>query len=262
MIEIYYSKRKGNKCLTLPENFNELSGKQLIAIAGIKSSGSNAVVARLKVLRILLNMPFVRFVFLSSQAKAGMFPFVEWVFEKNDLTAQVLPQYKGFYGPKSLFDNITLGEFHFSELYYSGLVNGETEEERMEAMDKLVAVLYRLPKKEYNTRLDTDGDIRMKFNANELEYYSTIIKRWPFKVKLAIVFFYDGNRQHMVKLYDKVFQGKGGGNGDAGMFGVIRGLSGDKYGTLDKVENMMVHTALLELEMQIAEAEEMKRASG
>jgi hypothetical protein len=261
MITIEYSNGRKNAEVVMPEEFNDLTGDQLIKLASLKMTGAPKDVAELKALRILLNISEYAFFKISNDIKYRMLQFAEWVWKENTLTKQVLPECYGFYGFKGEFDNLTLGEFHFSEIYYNQLVNGETEEEKEEGLNNLVATLYRKPKEDYDTELDSEGDIRIPFNSNETAYYAQTIQFWPPSVKLAIVYIYDGCRQHLINLYDKVFKGSGGDENNDGMFGIIRGLSGDKYGEFDKVERLNIHTALLEIEYQIKEAEELEKAN-
>lgn len=244
------------KTFLLPESYNELSGKQLVAIAALKSSGIRVDVALLKAMSILLNKSTFRFILLPADLKDRLLPFVKWVFEENTLTEQLLPEYKGYHGPKKEFNNLSLAEFHQTEIFYSQFAASEDKD----ALNKLVAVLYRRPKKKYDTRRDSEGDIRTAFNSNEVDYYAKKIKKWPHAVKLAIVLFYDGCRQNLKALYEKVFTGEGGKeDGPDGMFGVIRGLAGNKYGDFEKVESLNVHTALYEIELVIEEQEELER---
>lgn len=234
----------------VPETYNELSGKQLIGIAGLFLVEMELDTARLKALQILLRRSFFGFAIIPADAKARMLQYIDWVFEKNTVTEQVLPLYRGLVGPKKEFDNLTLSEFHFSERYYNEFV----KEGNNDALNKLVAVLYRKPKPGYDYQLDSDGDARQKFNANELDHYASVVTKWPAAVKQAVLFFYDGCRQYLLDLYEEVFSGNSGEENEEGMFGIIRGISGDKYGDIDKVEMLNIHTALNELTVQLKEA--------
>lgn len=239
----------------VPESYNELSGKQLIGIAGLFLVEMELDTARLKALQILLDKSFFTFAIIPADAKARMLQYIDWIFEKNTVTEQVLPLYRGLVGPKKEFDNLTLSEFHFAEQYYNELI----KEGNDDALNKLVAVLYRQPKPEYNYQLDSDGDARQRFNANEVDHYGRIIaKRWPPAAKQAVLFFYDGCRQYLLDLYDEVFSGDSGAENEEGMFGIIRGISGDKYGDIDKVEMLNIHTALSELTLQLKEAKKLE----
>lgn len=258
MIEITYSSSKGLTTHILPENYNELSGKQVLAICRLFFSSVPIDIARLEALRILLSKSRYSFFRMSLEAKCGLLEYVEWVFEKNGLTNQFLPVYRpkfglhgSFYGPASDWDNLTMSEWSACEVYYEWMISGEKED----ALDHLIAVLYRKGKKGYDKAKDTDGDIRVQYNHNETGYWAKKVARWPMPVKLAILMWYDGCREMMISTYDVFDDGAAPADVKApGMFELIRGLCGTRYGSFDAVEQMNVHKALREMEILKSEA--------
>lgn len=247
MNKLIYDKKK---YLILPENADELTGDQLIGIASILHGDYNKLQASLKALQILSNKKWFEFLRIPNDVKINCIEHISWIFEDWDLSKQLMVEYKGFYGPKSEFDNLTLAEFYFSELYYSNLL----QENNTEALDNLVAVLYRKPKRFYNINKDIDGDIRIAFNANSIAYYANKIAKWPKPVKQAILIWYDGCRKKIASDNEEIFNGNGdNSDNEADMFGILRGIAGGKYGDFEKVEKMLLHTALLEMTMTIAE---------
>lgn len=256
MVAISYRK----KTYVLPTSYNELTGKQLIQLAPLLAAKEDPMLISLQVLRILLGMGKIRFFFLSLDMRNRMLDHISWVFDDNTLTAQLIPVYKRFYGPKAEFDNLTLGEYHCTEIYYAMLLHHPDQK----VMDALVAVLYRRAKNWYNHRLDKDGDCRRVFNENEIEYWAGQIANWPLEVKQAIVLWYDGCRQHMIKLYPKVFKKPSdddvGDENEKGMFGIMRGLAdGAKYGSFESVKKLNLHTALMEMEKLVEEIEQLNK---
>lgn len=249
----------------MPDSYNELSDRQLIKLAPILSIKEDPLVIELMVLRVLLNMSRVRFFFLSSEIKGYLKELTGWVFKKNSLTAQNIPSYRHwlavFYGPKSDFDNLTLSEYHCTEIYYSMLIQDKKEE----ALDALISVLYRKAKKSYNKKKDPDGDIRIAFNEHEIEYWSSKIASWPIGVKQAVLLWYDGCRESLIELYPKVFQPTTDTDetqSTKGMFSVLRGLAdGAKYGSFNEVKNLNLHTALMEMEQLIIEQESISKSA-
>ena len=240
----------------LPESYNELNGGQLMRVADALAQGWDGETAKFYVLKALLKVGDYEFGMIPLDAKVRMYEHIGWVFEKNTLTEQLIPRYMlekklpWFYGPKKEFENLTLSEFHFAERFYRNIVKHNDEE----ALNLLICVLYRPMKAEYDFAKDSDGDGRVKFNNNELPFYVKMIEDWPVGVKQAVVMWYDGNRQHLLELYDEVFNGDDGKDNDEGMFGIIRGLSGPVYGTIERVEVLNIHTALTEISKQIEEA--------
>jgi len=137
---------------------------------------------------------------MSIDIKERLVQLSEWIYLKNTLTTQLIPKYSGLCGPKSDFDNLTLAEYHCTEIYYSMLVN----DKKNEALDALIAVLYRKPKLFYNRKKDSDGDVRCQFNENEIEYWAGVVSEWPLAVKQAILLWYDGCRESLISIYPEV----------------------------------------------------------
>lgn len=244
MLELVYHKGK----IHLPESFHECSGKQFIKLSELLFDGGEKIKCEVKALKILSNLSSVRFALMKAEVISRAIEHVKWVFEEKQITKQLIPKYKGYYGPASDFDNLRMKEFHMTEMLYRELVSGKDDGE---ALDQLVAVLYRLPKKWYKKKLDPDGDIRIKFNHNEIPFYAKKISRWPLNVKQAIFLWYDGCRQQLIDQNPMVFKEPSlssfESRFDTGLYGVIRSLAGEKLGPVEKIENMYVHTAMLEI---------------
>jgi hypothetical protein len=252
MITFHYS----DKVLAnVAGKYNELTSKQLIAVAAILQKGYEEVDARLRALKVLLGISLYKFAVIPADVKGRMIEHIEWVFDKNTLTTQLLPVYDTLHGAADAFDNLTMGEWNACEIFYDQLVQQDDED----ALNRIVAVLYRRPKKDYDTELDSDGDIRVPFNANEIDYHVKTVKSWPSKVKVAILFWYDGCRQHLKELYDLFDKPADDETSEPGMFELIRGLCGKHYGTFKEVEGLNVHIVMRELEVLKKEAAEIER---
>lgn len=195
---------------------------------------------------------------LPPQAVLSAMEHIDWVFETNSLTRQLLPSYRHFfqerlYGPASDFDNLTMKEFHLTELYYRQVADSDTDGSDDNALNMLIAVLYRAGKKDYDFVRNPDGDARQPMNHNLIPYRAKKVSRWPLWMKQAIFTWYDGNRQALIDANERIFKEpeKNGYESefDTGLYGMIRSLAGDRLGTIEKVEQMNVHTALLELNL-------------
>jgi len=265
MVELHYHKKQ----FTLPENFNELTGEQLIKINALLLLKAPKPLIRLMLLRVLLNMSQYHFFKLDADCKNRLLFYdkledeflsneedvetcIDWVFTENSLTEQLLPTYNGYHGPKKEFDNLRVKEFHVTEMAYADYVKEESED----LLNTVVAVLYRPQKEAYDLVLDTDGDARIPFNSNEIEYYKKIVAPWPVEVKLSIFQFYDGCREYVKELYDIFDQpSTSEDEAEAGMYDIIRNLSGTRYGTFKEVEDMLLHDVLKEIESSIKDNE-------
>lgn len=250
MKKLIYHKKK---YILLPESVDEITGKQLIDIAGLlHDKYINALKASLRALRILGNLSGWKFLWLSDEVKLGALPYITWIFDKLSITKNLIPHYKGYYGPSEELNNVTLAEFHFAERYYS-----QIKDDDYDALPHLIATVYRTPKKGYNKRLDADGDVRQKFNSNTIDHYAKKIDKWPDAVKFAILMFYDSCRDKIANDNPEIFTVEGEDDG-LGMYSVIRGLAGPKFGNINMVEDMLLHNALTELNLISQEAKNLE----
>ncbi len=257
MITIHYQKKK----LVIPDAWNELSTRQYIRVVKLLHKPvTNEWTAADAMLRILSSLNFFAFYLLPADMRLRCYEFLRWVYEKQNITDQILPKYKGLYAPAASFTNLLLIEFHHTEIAYREFVLSKTEDDA--ALIRLCAVLYRLPKnkKKYDYKRNPDGDLRQPFNANEVAFYEKKIKRWPAAVKLAVFIWYDACRQQLFKDFSEAFTGKSKSESYAqGLFEMMRSISGGKYGTLKDVEQLHVYTAFLEIVASKHEAKELEK---
>lgn len=259
MVELHYHSNTFN----LPENYNELTGEQLVKINALMQVEMPLPLLRLKLLQVLLQLNMYQFFKLDADCKHRILFYdrleeeflhndeeektsIDWLFEKNTLTEQLLPVYEHYHGPKKEFDNLRVNEFHSTEISYYDYL----QEQKVEDLNKLVAALYRPCKPGYDFELDSDGDARIPFNANELDHYAAKVASWPMAVKTAILSYYDGNREYIRELYEDAFNSPEAAEaeGDAGMYDIIRQLAGTKYGNFKEVEQLYLHDVLREIE--------------
>ncbi len=253
MLEFIYRKGSKNKTLLMPNTFNELSANQLLDIMRTIIQARDRAVAELEACRILCDLSRISYGMLPLQVKHTLTEHVAWVFDTNTLTVNLLPSYDDLYGPANEFDNFTMKEWNACEIFY----NEYTQEENALALDKLVAVLYRPAKPNYDFAKNSDGDCRLPLNINEVPYYEAKIAHWPFEIKMAILYWYDGCRNFLNDLYE--VEKSNDKPEVADLFLLIRSLCGEKYGSFHEVENMNVHQVMRELQAAQQELEEFKR---
>jgi hypothetical protein len=261
MQDIHYN----NKIYVIPDNWNELSGKQLIKVAGyLNGKNNNPELVELKILKALMCVSAFKFGYLSNDLKARLLPYIQWIVEDaNTLTENTLYCYrknifsKKLYAPEKEFNNLRMVEFHYTEVAYKFL----RETDDIDYLNELVAILYRQGKTNYDFNRNVDGDVREAFNDAVIEQNKKIVSKWPLAVKQAILLWYDGCRQLLIEDYPLVYSGKKSTeNYYAGLYNMIRSVAGEKYGTMDKVEQLTVHTAHLELTCIIEDAQRLEEA--
>jgi hypothetical protein len=260
---IYYNKTR----IRVPESWNQLTRKQLVRLTDLLHKGLHEDVVALEALRILWSKTKLQFYGLMrlwkpkvwDDLKVRALAHITWIFEKEVvLTEQLIPKYKGLYGPAAEFNNLKMIEFHACEVYYHRYISDKD----IVWLNRLVAVLYRPGKKKYNKKLDKDGDIREPFSEYISAYYADRCAKWSEAVKQSILTWYDGNRQMLIKFNQDVFSGKSDSKSNIadGMYGVIRAIAQSGiHGDFDKVSEMNVHKAVMEMRKSIEEYQEQER---
>lgn len=246
--------------MTVVNNWNDLSRKQLLLAAILLHSNYDTELALQKALQIVSNKSVFKFLLLPKDFRERAEKYAAWLLDgENTLTKQLLPKYKNLFGPDDNFGNLLLVEFHYAETAYHRMVN----EKDPEALDELIAILYREGKNDYDHKRNRDGDNRKAFCYGDIAWHKRKIKRWPNAVKLAIILWYDGCRQQLVKDYETVYPKTNTNQGDnyfEGLYKMMRSLAGERYGTIDSVEQMGVHTAHLEISCMIEDAKTQEEA--
>lgn len=255
---IYHTK----KSLVIPTEWNELSANQLIAIAEILDSSSEDTNKLIRALHVCTGMGKIKFNLLPTDVIVNASTHIDWVFKENTLTQNLLPELHKMYGPDGNFDNLQMHEFNHAEIAYQELVATEDDAEAAEYLNRLVAILYREGKRNYNHERNPDGEHRIAFSYGDIAFNTKkVIAKFSKAEKLAVLLWYDGCRQALVKMYPLVFSGKGGGeNMYDGLFSLIHSVAGDKYGSFDQVESSYAHKVLMALSILINEANELEKS--
>src|SRR4051794_4935294 len=98
MKALYYSKKL--KKLIVPENWNELTGRQLIKISALLNEGiKSPELACDKALKILCNKSLFSFWMIPLETRMNAHEHIAFVFEEQNLIKQLIPCYDGLYGP-------------------------------------------------------------------------------------------------------------------------------------------------------------------
>lgn len=272
----------GRKYDNIPGTWNDLKPEQLITIAGLLHSRISPDEAVFRVIMSLLEIRkrwrlAWKLFLLNSEERlellADLRLFTDFIFDdkKIDLTKQILPvitvpytlrRSDVLYGPPDKCRKLVFMEFIKAETYYLMFRNNFTNvPKRMEALNKLVSVLYRHKQQKIN-KATWNGDIRETYNDNIVTYRAEkITSRIPDNVKYAILLFYIGCRQLRVSRYKFVFgKSSGGSGGQGGWIDAIRSMAG---GARHMEEMAMVDAdlALYDLDKLIEESTKQKRKS-
>jgi hypothetical protein len=237
---------------SFPENWNEVSTKQAIAIMKAICSGYTDQQLYLQLYRILSGCSWYHFLMEKMHNKAKNLHLCDFILRENGPTKQLLPQYRGLAGPADNFDNLRMNEFAFAQNFYEAYRdNGDAE-----ALDKLVATLYR------PAGGDDDMDVREPFREGTMLQRAKLLNSWPFHIKELVFVHYDGCMAQLVKDNAEIFSGSGGEPALNGIVSVMRNVAKDgTYGDFEKVERMYVKMLMLELKESKHEADKADKAN-
>lgn len=237
---------------SIPSTWNELNGRQLIeVIQTINRQGIFLLDAQVRLLKTLLNLTWWRMWLAGAASFDDKLYLTDFLLQENTLTKNLLPTYKGMYGPADDFGNLLICEFIFTEQNYQAY----NETANNDALNSLVAILYRPCKKRYNRKRNPEGDIREPYNDNLTALYAAQVSRWPVVVKLAILHFYEGCRQKLQQDFPEPFSGGSGEESKYGLWSVMRGVAERAvHGDLKQVEKMYLKEFMMELTELMAEA--------
>lgn len=253
----------------LPESWDELKGEQLLNVAEAlykypEADERHAHICRALIGKQVRTLPPMTLL-------TDIFPLIQWVYEPPTFTIQKIPAiragFRTYYGPETAFYNIRLIEYDFAdrELYQYLHAREQGQDGAEQFLWRFVACLYRPGKWLYNRKKDKDGDVRIKFNENTLNWHAGILRRnLPAGFAYAVLLWYKACRKFITVQYSRVFDGTEDENYQPvdelpNHFNLMRKIAEKgTYGRYDEVEQLYLHTALLEIEKSIIEADEMK----
>ncbi|MGZ8535734.1 MAG: hypothetical protein ACXWV4_09370 [Flavitalea sp.] len=163
------------------------------------------------------------------------------------------------YGPEN-FDCFRGNEFAFADEMYFRYKQGDAK-----GLDQLIAILYRKGKSGYNPDFyDTDGDRREPFNMHTVDLRLKDIERVCPAKKALIAMWYAGCRHQWTESFPHVFPKRNPEeteeeNSSAGWLNTLRGLSGGKFGDMEKTLRYNMYLILCEAEDLIKQAKEAER---
>lgn len=247
---------------SLPENWNELTGKQLIKISGLFNKQLRIYEFRLICLFYIISVNYRIFDRIDRETLYLIGEQINFLLKENNLVRNLIPsikiRLKKYYGPSDRFQNITLIEFAKAETRYKNYI--ETNNEKY--LNELIAILYR-PKKWFIPFLklinNYNGDKRREYNDRYIKNMDRI-SNLPINLRLAILLYWEGCRLYIMNKYTHVFsRDQEEKKNDTGWAGLITDLAGTKFGDIDQTANTLLHTILIYLETAAIRAIEMEK---
>lgn len=266
MLSVFVNDKKEYK---LPESWNELSGQQLIAIAPILLKKEISIQEQWYVAHTLCGFKSDLYTVEQSRQKNGydylaneirekILPLIQFLFDKNELTKQLIPvievagEYKFFgttelYGPIDDFNNITIAEFSDTE----SCLNMFEETRDALWLHRFLAIMYRPKKKKASPHsADFDGDVRVPYNFHCNDLIAVKTGSIDERIKCAILLWYYGCRAEFVANNKFLFQSASSGDsGSGGITDLIHALAGPKFGTVEETGKVLLKVAVRELKL-------------
>lgn len=254
--------------LTVPQKWNELSPKQLLYIAKhweswqtLAKINESLIKARAllflelsgleskKQKRELCNL----LSFVDEDTDINILDFTNFVFEKLDLTKQILPKVKVgmfefYYGPNDRINDISIDEFS----YAFGIYNIYNKFKNDTYLNSLMAILYR-PRNNKSEFYKT-GDFKVPFNNKLVNEYEKKIKKLPEEYKQAVYLFFCGCLESLAIQFPNTFErGEAGVNKGGNFINSVVAMSGKKFGFYDEAKKQNAILFLTEMEEEIVE---------
>lgn len=269
-----------NSTIRSPSHYGELSLPKLMRILSSMYSGNSFQSKLIYITMILLGIPenlkntYLWLFHTDPESRLDISRCTEFIFQKPNLTKNKLFKITitrlwkkniHLYGPLDKLRKIVFLEFIKAETYYLNFHRaykeaGKVNKAATEALNKLVAVLYRPRKKiEEMDERTFNGDIRIQYNDDLVDQRVQLVSRLPQNVKLAILIFYTSCRDLLIKDYEHLYpklKAKSGENAEGGswvdaLYGLADGaLNMEKVGMLD------ARLALMDLDRRIAAQKE------
>jgi hypothetical protein len=161
------------------------------------------------------------------------------------------------YGPADSFGNLRFAEFAVASAYYQAFVRTNNPD----TLHYLLAVLYRPADKQ---KKRTDPDRRTAFEQHLLTARVRHVRKMSVDKKQAIVLYFAGCMAELSMRYPLLFSGgdeaggPGSATGSADWLEFMRHLPSDKFGSLDKIENSLIHPVFEIANRMMADAKKEK----
>lgn len=200
----------------LPSRWDELTANQVIKIAWLSTQRLDRIkLAKLLFVVLTGSLPWWKrvrlqwfYFFRANVTERGDLIFLTRSFaEFTQFTAQKLPKIGGkcvlkptWYGPSTALANATLWEYVKAEQYFTRYLKDRNEE----WLNKLVAVLYRPRRRDYDPQVHEDR--RVPLIDTTIPFRARQIARRPLPERIAILMWFDGCRSQIIRMFPLIFK--------------------------------------------------------
>jgi hypothetical protein len=241
--------------VNLPANWNELTRKQLIPLAGLLHSELTSVYEfRVKALMILAKLKLFQMLALAERI-IDLFPFISFLEKENELTQNKIEWVtvgwfygKKLHGPIGGFETLTADEWTEADDAYLEFLSESSDR----ALNRFFAILFR--EAAPNTDQD-ERDYRIPYQEGSEKRRLPIVQKIPRNVKLAVVLWWTGCRREWEGVFERVFSAKGEGPESFGWQETILKLSGTVFGDHEVTQSTYMYKLMLQMEITMKDEE-------
>lgn len=227
--------------LLLPENWNELSKRKFIAAAHfVFESKNHEFEIKAMLFCALTGLKYKHFINIfhlshrnveayweESPDVIAMVDQVQGFLEQVELSKSKLKRYKLWFGPSERLENMTLKQYKFADPHFTAAMEDGLDEE---LLDDFLSLLYR--------------PFGLPFILKLQGIIKWFVKKWPRKVKLAMLLNYIGIRNALAHEFEDLFSGGSSKKFDPmWVQKLIYDLPGDKFGKVTEIEKLPVPEA-------------------
>lgn len=278
----------------LPEDWNELTGKQLLQVckafsccisrndlivhlmmifSGLKFCGNTNPVMVDGIPHFYLKHRKCRIALMSVEGIAYAASPLSFLFnhEKDHLIESRLYKnklpsfrcgFRTFYGPDHALFNIRFSEFIRLESLYEEFMKTN----KPEILDAIIAILYRVKSPKADPKSpEYGGDIRVPFNDHIVEANAKVMRGLAPKYKLAIRLFYEGCRWFIFKgsgMFKRAFSNTEGTKSQVPIFqefmSLVNSLANGDASKMETIRQTSLYDIFYELEAIAVKNEKLK----
>jgi hypothetical protein len=219
---------------TIPEKWDEVSPRQLIAIAKNylgEASDDNMLSVMCGVRKAIIRK-------LDLYQKLNLAEQLKFLTDYKPYSHFIISNAGALYAPKPRLQGMTFGQFMFVESFYSSWITSQTDQD----LDKFIAALY-LPRE-------------TPFKSENLAALTLIAERVPALTKCAISINYRLIKEFLSHSYPLIFQKPAPGSKaklDDGWMKVFESVVGDDIVNQDKYADINIHVMLRYITRKIKE---------
>ena len=238
----------------LPASWNELTGKQLVHVAKLIREGITVVDFKVKILFSFLKIKFRLFKKMNPEDVYFLGETLEFLIKDVNLTKNLIPRIKRYYGPDDSLRNITFGEFIRVQMAIESFNKDKNED----SLNNMLAVIYRPRKFAWWIRkyLHVSTDCRLKLLDRTCPKRTRAMGKVDYSVKYAVLLFVTGVFNSLPGKFPNVYKTKAKNEEKkSGWIDVIISLADGKTDdeSLERIYNSNMYNVFYGLEKNATE---------